>query len=115
MCKNFKYLTKNKNGFLIYCSRIGVFQLSYKNLNFNLTAEELTSLVKYLKNIDCDYWEKEYENSIYQKKIPIPTLQTNFMILLERNEVNELLYLLDKPTSKEYLSVEDINYQIYLN
>ena len=72
-------------------------------------------MVKYLKNIDCDYWEKEYENSIYQKKIPIPTLQTNFMILLERNEVNELLFLLDKPDSKEYLSVEDINYQIYLN
>ena len=115
MCKNFKYLTKNKKSFLIYCSKIAVYQLSYKNLKFNLTTEELTSLVKYLKNIDCDYWEKEYENSIYQKKIPIPTLQTNFMILLERNEVNELLFLLDKPTSKEYLSVEDINYQIYLN
>ena len=55
MCKNFKYLTKNKNGFLIYCSKIAVYQLSYKNLNFNLTTEELTSLVKYLKNIDCDY------------------------------------------------------------
>ena len=54
-----------------------------------------TTLAKIIvKNIDCDYWEKEYENSIYQKKIPIPTLQSNLIILLERYEVLELLILL---------------------
>lgn len=115
MCNHFKYLTKNRNGFLVYCAKLKAYQLSYKNLNFNLTPEELDSLFKYLKNIDCDYWEKEYENSIYQKKIPIPTLQTNFMILLERYEVYELLVLLDIAKSKEYLSMTDIDYPLHLN
>jgi hypothetical protein len=115
MCRHFKYLTKNKNGFLVYCDKSKAYQLSYKNLNFNLTVEELESLVKYLKNIDCDYWEKEYENSIYQKKIPVPTLQTNFMILLERHEVYELINLLDIDKKKEFLSFLDIDYPIHLN
>jgi hypothetical protein len=115
MCRHFKYLTKNKNGFLVYCAKSKVYQLSYKNLNFNLTVPELVSLVKYLKNIDCGYWEKEYENSIYQKKIPVPTLQTNFMILLERKEVFELINLLDIKKDKEFISFLDIDYPIHLN
>jgi hypothetical protein len=115
MCNSFKYLTKNRNGFLIFCSKSGTYQLSYKNLNFNLTLEELNSLVGYLKSIDCNYWEKEYENSIYVKKIPIPTLQSNLIILLERYEVFELLILLEIKKPKVYLSVSEIDYPIHLN
>jgi hypothetical protein len=115
MCNHFKYLTKSRNGFLVYCTKLKNYQLSYKNLNFNLSPEELKSLFVYLKTIDCDYWEKEYENSIYQKKIPIPTLQTNLMILLERQEVFELIVLLDVTISKEYLSISEIDYPIHLN
>ena len=115
MCCNYSILKQTQNGMLIFLKGCGNYQLTFNNLNFSLTEDELIAFANYLKRIDIDYWEKEYEHSIYQKKIPIPTLQTNFMILLERNEVNELLFLLDKPTSKEYLSVEGINYQIYLN
>ena len=115
MCRHFKYLTKNRNGFLVYCNKSKAYQLSYKNLNFNLTDDELDGLVKYLKNIDCEYWEKEYENSIYDKKIPIPTLQSNFIILLERHEVLELLILLDVVKPKKFLYVNDIDYPINLN
>ncbi|MVO10059.1 hypothetical protein GOQ30_12880 [Flavobacterium sp. TP390] len=115
MCHHFKYLTKNKNGFLIYCYKSKAYQLSYKNLNFNLSDYELNSLVRYLKAIDCTYWEKEYENSIYEKKIPIPTLQNNFMILLEPHEVAELLSLLDFNRKSGFLSYNDINYPMNLN
>ena len=115
MCRHFNYLTKNKNGFLVYCMRSKSYQLSYKNLNFNLTDYELDGLVKYLKAIDCDYWEKEYQNSIYEKKIPIPTLQSNFMILLERQEVYELLNLLDINKKTGFISLSDIDYPIHLN
>lgn len=116
MCNHFKYITKNKNGFLIYCSKSETYQLAYKNLNFNLSDYELNGLVMYLKTIDCDYWEKEYRNSIYQKKIPIPTLQSNFMILLEKHEVYELIGLLDiKNVNEEFITFEDINYPINLN
>lgn len=115
MCKHFKYLSKNKNGFLVHCSKSQTYQLSYKNLNFNLTSEELDGLIKYLKSIDCDYWEQEYKNSIYSKKIPVPTLQTNFMILLERHEVYELISLLEVNEKKEFLTFKDIYYPLNLN
>lgn len=115
MCKFFKYLAKTTNGSLIFCSKSKTYQLCYKNLNFDLTEIELESLAKYLKNIDCDYWEKEYQNSIYEKKIPIPTLQSNFIILLDRMEVYELLNLLDINKKTGFISFLDINYPIYLN
>ena len=114
MC-NLKIINRTSNGILLHCQHRDMYQLLFNNLTFDLSSIEMTSFSNYLEQIDIDYWETEYKHSIYEKKIPIPTLQTNFMILLERNEVNELLFLLDKPTSKEYLSVEDINYQIYLN
>lgn len=115
MCKFFKYLTKTANGSLVFCSKSNTYQLCFKNLNFDLTKIELESLVKYLKNIDCNYWEQEYKNSIYEKKIPIPTLQTNFMILLDRMEVYEILNLLDINEKKGFVKFDDIKYPINLN
>ena len=79
-------------------------------------ANDLLSTLKtYLSKIDASYWEKEYENSIYEKKIPIPTLQTNLMLLIDRYELYELLDLLNLKKGKVYLSVEDIKYPMILN
>ena len=112
MCK---FLNTSLNGNLIKCTRSENFQLSYKNLTFSLTPFELESFKTYLSKIDASYWEKEYENSIYEKKIPIPTLQTNLMLLIDRNELYELLDLLNLKKGKIYLSVEDIKYPLILN
>lgn len=95
MCCNFSILKQTENGLLLFLKGCKNYQLTYKNLNFSLSKEELDTLENYLLEIDIDYWEEEYKNSIYTKKIPIPTLQNNFMILLDRNEIEELLVLLD--------------------
>ena len=115
MCQKIKYLNQTQNGLLIRCSHSENYQLSFKNLNFNLTPSELESFINFLLKIDVTYWEKEYENSVFEKKIPIPTLQTNFIILIDRYELSELICLLDLKEKKEYLTYEDIKYPINFN
>ena len=115
MCQRIKYLSQTQNGILIQCSHSENYQLSFKNLNFNLTTIELESFSDYLEKIDAAYWEKEYENSIFEKKIPIPTLQTNFIILIDRFELKELITLLNFKDRKTYLSYQDITYVMSLN
>ncbi|MEO8516324.1 MAG: DUF6686 family protein [Flavobacterium sp.] len=115
MCQKIKYLSQTQNGILIQCSHSENYQLSFKNLNFNLTTIELNSFSDFLQKIDVDYWEREYENSIFEKKIPIPTLQSNFIILINRFELKELITLLNFKKKKIYLSSKDIKYSMSLN
>ena len=115
MCKKIKYLNQTQNGLLIQCGHSACYQLVFTNLNFNLTQTEFDSLKSYLSQIDSDYWEKEYENSIYERKIPIPTLQTNFIILINRDELEELLVLLDYKNEKQLLKSIEIDYKMIYN
>ena len=115
MCCNYSILKQTQNGMLIFLKGCGNYQLTFNNLNFSLTEEELIAFTNYLKRIDIDYWEKEYQNSIYKKKIPIPTLQNNFIILITRMELHELLLLLSTESSNEILSYHDLKNGIHWN
>ena len=114
MC-NFKILNKTANGILLFCPKNRTFNLSFNNLTFNFTSKELYDFIAFLQSIDSDFWEKEYENSIYEKRIPIPTLQSNFIILLDKQELEELSYLLDFEKNKNYLKLHQIKYALILN
>jgi hypothetical protein len=114
MC-NLKVLNRTSNGILLFCEHRGMYQLLFNNLIFDLSSVEMTSFSNYLEKIDIDYWETEYKNSIYEKKIPIPTLQTNFIILLNRKELEELQFLLDYITNYKILKPFEINYKIFSN
>ncbi len=115
MCCNYSILKQTQNGMLIFLKGCGNYQLTFNNLNFSLTEEELIAFTNYLKRIDIDYWEKEYQNPIYKKKIPIPTLQNNFIILITRMELHELLLLLSTESSNEMLSYHDLKNGICWN
>jgi hypothetical protein len=114
MC-NFKIINRTSNGFLLFCPKRNLYNVSFNNLTFNFDPSEMFSFISFLDKIDTSYWEKEYENSIYEKKIPIPTLQSNFIILLNRNELDELRILLDFKAQKQLLKSEEINYKIIYN
>lgn len=114
MCQ-LKTLNKTTNGVLFFCLKNRTFNLSFNNLTFNFNQKELFDFIAFIEKIDCDYWEKEYENSIYSKRIPIPTLQTNFIILLDRQEVEELRFLLNFKKSESYLKLHQIQYPLILN
>jgi hypothetical protein len=116
MCCNFTIVKETKNGILIYMNHCKKFQLSFNNLHFSLDQLELDTFKNYLRKVDIAYWEKEYENSIYKKKIPIPTLQKNFIILIDRYELFELLSLLDFDSKKKgFLTFEDFKDKINFN
>ncbi len=115
MCCNFTILKQTENGMLLHLIHCNKYQLNFKNLNFNFSKEEYDSLFNYLKSIDCNYWETEYKNSIYEKKIPIPTPQANFIISIDRFELYEILNLLNFNTIKDNLKSTDINYPMNLN
>jgi hypothetical protein len=92
-----------------------MYQLLFNNLTFDLSSIEMTSFSNYLDQIDIDYWETEYQHSIYEKKIPIPTLQSNFIILLNRKELEELQFLVDCHYEDKILKPVEINYLIISN
>jgi hypothetical protein len=114
MCE-LKVLNRTSNGVLVFCPKKGMYQLLFNNLTFSLTQPELDGFFEYIKGIDCDYWETEYKNSIYEKKIPIPTLQKNFIILFDRSEICELALLMDLMSKDEILGYADIKYPLNLN
>jgi hypothetical protein len=87
-----------------------MYQLLFNNLTFDFSGLEMTSFANYLDQIDADYWEREYKNSVYDKKIPIPTLQSNFIILLNRKELEELQFLVDCVSVDKILKPVEINY-----
>ncbi|MCM5661685.1 hypothetical protein NDQ75_01745 [Galbibacter mesophilus] len=93
-----------------------MYQLLYNNLNFNFTEAEFESFHKYLFNLEVDYWEEEYRYSIYDKRIPIPTIQSNLLILLNKQEVLELKSLVKlRPHEYKLLPIHDIHYKLFSN
>ncbi len=115
MCKII-VLNRTKSGIILYCNNNKNYQLLFKNLNFNLTVAEWKSFYNYIHTVDIHYWEKEYRNSIYKKTIPIPTVQSNFIILLDKHELMELKDLMNFSTQDEiWLSLDTIDYPLNLN
>ena len=114
MC-NFRIIQKTTNGLLLFCPTGKCFQLSFNNLFFNLNSHELNGFIDFIEKIDFKYWEHEYKNSVYQKKIPIPTIQSNLMIMLDRNELLELKILLKIFKENHILNSDEINYDLNYN
>jgi protein associated with RNAse G/E len=115
MCK-INYLKRTKDGILLFCKTSEMYQLLFKNINFNLTQMEFDCLSSYIKNIDEHYWMEEYRYSIYNKNIPIPLLQDNLMILLDLNDLIELRELLNyKSHSIRFITFREIDYNVMLN
>lgn len=115
MCQ-IKILKRTKDGILIFCHHAEIYQLLFKNINFNLTSYELESFSKYIQNIDVHYWEQEYRNSLYNKHIPIPSLQANLMLLLDVSDLFELRELLNYQSKEiKIIPLQEIDYKFMLN
>lgn len=117
MCHNIRIESQTKNGIVVTCTDCDKYQVLYKNLNFNFEQYEYDSFIKYLTSIDSESWELEYKNSIYSKRIPIPTAQQNLMILVNSEELLELKKLLikNKQSVIKGISWNEINYNMIYN
>lgn len=116
MCNKIQILNRTKNGILLYCNFNDIYHLLYNNLNFNFTAYEFESFCKYLNDTNVEFWENEYRHSLYHKRIPVPTIQANLLILIDQEEVKELKHLvLSKENAYPLLKVKDIDHKIFMN
>lgn len=114
MC-DLKIVKKTANGLLLFCPQVNGFQLSFNNIFLNLSRLELNGFIDFIEKIDTEYWEQEYKNSIYTKKIPIPTVQSNLIILIDRHELTELKILLTIYNESSILKASSIDYDFSLN
>ncbi|WP_394970662.1 DUF6686 family protein [uncultured Croceitalea sp.] len=116
MCPSLKTISNSKNGILTYCNNSKLFQLVFNNLCFEFYEWELETFKKHITELDVVYWENQLICSQHQRKIPISIGHKCFIILVNREEVLEIKWLLkmDSKTTN-ILKSKDIEYPIFSN
>ena len=116
MCESLKILNKTRNGILTYCKISNIIQLVFNNLCFEFYKEEYSAFVGYINNLDADVIEKTYNYSIHDKKIPVSIGHVCFTILVNKEELGELKFLLSgKKKHLKNIYLKDIGYKFSRN
>jgi hypothetical protein len=117
MCNSIKTISKVSNGELSICENCKIYHLEYNNIYFEFTEKQYDQFKTYLLNIESDYWEDRYAGANVNRKIPIPSLQSNLVLMFNRQEISELKFLFCNKDDvfNSYLSVDDIDAMIILN
>ena len=117
MCHNIKIIAKIENGELAICENCEVYHLIFNNIFFQMSDEQLIQFKEYLFKIDTNYWENCQNCSSNKRKIPIPTLHENLILIFNRLEIAALKSLLSikKMTYSKILHVSGIDYTLVLN
>ncbi|MEM1258864.1 MAG: DUF6686 family protein [Bacteroidota bacterium] len=115
MCASQKLLKKTPHGTLTFCNQSKLFQFVFNNLCFELYEWELENFITFLNRLDVNYWEEELKCSLHQRKIPVSVGCSHFMILLNKQELNELRQLLSNDFTIDLLSSKEINYALTYN
>ena len=116
MCESLKILNKTKNGILTYCRISNIIQLVFNNLCFEFYEEEYSAFVGYINDFDANLIEKTYNYSIHNKKIPVSIGHVCFTILLNKEELDELKFLLSgKKKRLKKIYSKDIGYKFSRN
>lgn len=117
MCNSIKTISKVSNGELSICKNCNIYHLEYNNIYFEFTVKQYEQFKTYLLNIESDYWEDRYADANVKRKIPIPSLQSNLVLMFNRQEISELKYLFctNNKVFETYLKVDDIDAMVILN
>lgn len=110
MCPSQSVLNRTKNGTLSFSHHSKLFHFAFNNLCFELYEWELEKFVAYLNQLDVRYWETELSDSLHQRKIPIPVNTNHFIILINKQELEELKQLLTQKRTFQWLNAADIDY-----
>jgi len=117
MCHKLKNIAKVKSGELSICSGCNSYQLIFNNLFFEFNQEDYMAFKNYILNIELDYIGQKYACSKLKRRIPIPSLQKNLLLIFNDQEIKELRTLLTTKSPSEYklLEVKDIDYTLIIN
>lgn len=118
MCRDsIKILSRVPSGELSFCSECRVFHLEFNNIYLELKQSDFKQFKDFIINIEIDYWENKYACSKVQRKIPIPSMQPNLVLMFKREEIKELqsLFNLENRAEISVLNLGDIDYTFILN
>ncbi|MFT6065530.1 MAG: hypothetical protein ACJAYY_001344 [Paraglaciecola sp.] len=117
MCQNSKIISSVKNGEISFCKGCKTYALTYNNIFFQFTIEQLKKFKSYVSQIDIAYWLDHNACATQKRKVPIPTSHQNLILIFDLYEIQELRILLglDKKNSKKIVGSEDIDYPFILN
>ncbi|MEH6681781.1 MAG: DUF6686 family protein [Sediminicola sp.] len=118
MCQKIQVLKQTKNGCLLKLKGFDSYQLTFTNFVYDFTVEELDQFCCFLKNLDLAYWDKRMCGCSMKRKIPIPTAQSNLILVLDLPELEELKSLVafgGKSADFKLLKTKDINYNTFFN
>ena len=117
MCHSIKVIAKNCCGQLAFCLTCRKYHLDFNNICVELCENEMIAFRTFVQGIDVDYWESKYGCKVIRRKIPIPTLQKNLILIFNKQELSLLKDLIHENTklSNDMLAIEDIDYTFILN
>lgn len=118
MCNSIKTISKVKSGELSICCQCHIYHLEFNNIYLEFNQKEFEQFRSYILEIEMDYWECKYASAKVKRKIPIPSMQQNLVLMFKREEIRELQMLLttsSKDIFNSYLNINDIDYKFILN
>ena len=115
MCDSLKILSTVKSGELSFCENCKIYHLEFNNLYFVFNDKEFDYFKDYISDLDCQYWECKYAKTAFKKKIPVPSMQENLVLMFSRQEVEELRFLANCKRKSNFIKVDDIDYKFVLN
>lgn len=117
MCHNIKTISKVKSGELSICENCNVYHLEFNNIYFEFTTKQFKQFKDYLDTIEIGFWERKYTCSKMKRKIPIPSLQRNLVLMFNRQEICELicLFSLGNNSYTKLLQLSEIDYTLIVN
>lgn len=117
MCHKIKTLARVKNGELSFCIACNIYHLEFNNIYFEFSKKQLKHFKEYIFTIDLIYWENKYSCTKIKRKIPIPSMQHNLILMFYRKEIEELksLFFNQEKNYNIILSANDIDYDFILN
>ena len=117
MCKNSKIISSVKNGEISLCKGCKVYAVTFKNIFFQFTSDQLKKFKSYVAQIDVNYWLDYNSCSTQKRKIPIPTSHENLILIFDMHEIKELQTLLeiDQKNLIKIISPSEIDAPLILN
>ncbi|OUS02554.1 hypothetical protein A9Q86_03365 [Flavobacteriales bacterium 33_180_T64] len=117
MCHNIRTISIVKSGELSICENCNVYHLEFNNIYFEFTIQQFKQFKDYLDAIEIGFWERKYTCSKMKRKIPIPSIQNNLVLMFNRQEIKELqcLFSLDANSSTKLLLLSEIDYTLIVN
>lgn len=118
MCQSIIIISQSRYGQLTKCEKCNSFNLTYNNILFEFTIEELESFKNFLKAVKLESCEKRYKIAYRKRNIPIETYQQNLYLIFSSKEIKDLIKLVSVANNSEnyeFLSFNKIDYKLQPN